>query len=99
MTTHKHPITVPGPPVTAEVSVPQVVAYLERTGWKPMATRAHRYVKSTSWPEVRVDPNDRYLTVNLSAVVRCVASAERRYPAAVLRDIAATVVVGEDEGR
>ncbi len=78
-------VTVDGEPVTAEVTLEQVRAYLRRKGWEPPSRVAPIEVWSKGeGPRVSV-------TMALDQTVRVVAAWEQRHPAAVLREIAGTV--------
>lgn len=90
------PITVPGPPITLDVSLAQLTAYLERTGWRrtrgPLASADawHRGRFRLFIVEVTLAGNAEAR----AGLVREVAAAEERAAWAVLRDMAGEGVVG-----
>ncbi len=84
-------VTVPGPTVTLAVSVEQVVAYLERTGWT-------REPADNGWARFNVAAYDFVLWVSeprwiesphRAEVIEYIAMVEEREQSDVLRDIAA----------
>jgi hypothetical protein len=89
--TNKIQVSIPGPPVTAEISTADVIAYLLRTGWvetTPIGEDEwHRFDKADDSIELSTETWG-LLRELLVMDVEFLAKCEGRHPSAVLLDIA-----------